>query len=249
MSLTGKNALVTGASRGIGRAVAVELARQGAKVFCLSTREGGCDETVAACADAGSESGGSAEALACNVADPEQVKASADHILANGGLYALVNNAGITRDGLLMRMPAEDFDAVIDVNLRGVFLLCKAFSRSLVKAKGARIVNVTSVVGLTGNAGQANYAASKAGVIGFTKSLAREFGGRGVTVNALAPGFIETDMTSELPENVKAEAMKAIPLGRFGASQDIANAVAFLCSDSAAYITGQVLVVDGGMTM
>jgi 3-oxoacyl-[acyl-carrier protein] reductase len=168
---------------------------------------------------------------------------------AAGTLDLLVNNAGITRDGLFLRMSPEDFDAVLGTNLRGAFLVCKAFARTLAKARGGRIVNIGSVVGITGNAGQANYAASKAGLVGLSKSLAQEFAGRSVTVNVIAPGFVETDMTAGLPEDVRTTMLGQIPLGRFGKSEDIAEAVAFLCSDAAAYITGQTLVVDGGMTM
>lgn len=245
MSLAGKYALVTGASRGIGKAVAVELCRAGARVACVSTREGGCDETVALCREAGGE----AEAFAADVSDEAEVKKVAERALAAGELQILVNNAGITRDGLFLRMSAEDFDRVLAVNLRGAFLLTKALARPLAKVRSARIVNVSSVVGLVGNAGQANYAASKAGLIGFTKALAKEFGGRGMTVNAVAPGFIETDMTRDLSEGVRGAALQTIPLARFGNPEDIAGAVRFLCSDAASYITGQVLVVDGGMTM
>ncbi|MBP8300743.1 MAG: 3-oxoacyl-[acyl-carrier-protein] reductase [Planctomycetes bacterium] len=249
MQFTGKTALVTGASRGIGRAIAVQLAKQGAEVFCTSTKEGGCADTLAAIAalPAGS---GKAHALVADVGDVTSAEALAKAVLdQNGRLDFLVNNAGITRDGLFLRMSADDFDAVVGTNLRGTFLVCKAFARSMAKARGGRIVNIGSVVGLTGNAGQANYAASKAGLIGLSKSLAQEFAGRGITVNVIAPGFIATDMTSVLTADVKDAMLQQIPLARFGEPDDIGNAVAFLCSDSAAYITGQTLVVDGGMTM
>ena len=246
MSLTGKTAVVTGASRGIGRAIAVELAKAGANVFCVATREGGCDETVAECREAGGEATG----LAANVGDEASVKALTESVQAQAKTVdILVNNAGITRDGLFVRMSTEDFDQVLAVNLRGAFLTCKAFARGMAKAKGGRIINVGSVSGLMGNAGQTNYAASKAAVVGFTKSLARELAPRNVTVNVVAPGFITTDMTSELPEDVREAATKNIPMARFGSPKDIAGAVGFLCSDAAAYITGQVLVVDGGMAM
>ena len=246
MSLTGKTAVVTGASRGIGRAIAVELAKAGAHVFCVATREGGCDETVAECREAGGEATG----LAANVGDEASVKALTESVQAQTKTVdILVNNAGITRDGLFVRMSTEDFDQVLAVNLRGAFLTCKAFARGMAKAKGGRIINVGSVSGLMGNAGQTNYAASKAAVVGFTKSLARELAPRNVTVNVVAPGFITTDMTSELPEDVREAATKNIPMARFGSPKDIAGAVGFLCSDAAAYITGQVLVVDGGMAM
>ncbi|MBM3973420.1 MAG: 3-oxoacyl-[acyl-carrier-protein] reductase [Planctomycetes bacterium] len=249
LPLSGKTALVTGASRGIGRAVAVALAAAGASVYCTSTKAGGCDETVAAIGalPAGS---GKGRALVVDVADAASVEAMAKHLLAEAGtLELLVNNAGITRDGLFLRMGADDFDAVIGTNLRGVFLVCKAFSRTLAKAKGARIVNIGSVVGITGNAGQVNYAASKAGLIGLTKSLAQEFAGRGLTANVVAPGFIATDMTAALPQEIRDGMLKNIPLSRFGAPDDIAKTVVFLCGDGASYITGQTLVVDGGMTM
>ena len=248
MELSGKVALVTGASRGIGRAIAVELARRGSEVFCTSTKVGGCDETLAAIAalPAGS---GTGKALVVDVADDTSVELMAKTVLDGAGkLDLLVNNAGITRDGLFLRMSAADFDAVLGANLRGTFLVCKAFARAMAKARGGRIVNIGSVVGLTGNAGQANYAASKAGLVALSKSLAQEFGGRGVTVNVIAPGFITTDMTAALPEDAKQAMLQQIPLGRFGQPEDVARAVSFLCSDAAAYITGQTLVVDGGMT-
>jgi 3-oxoacyl-[acyl-carrier protein] reductase len=245
MSLTDKKAVVTGASRGIGRAIAVELARAGAQVVCASTKEGGCEGTLTAIRDAGGE----AEAHVVDVADEDSVAAFAEKVLAGGSPHFLVNNSGITCDGSFLRMTAGDFDRVVAVNLRGTFLVCKAFARSMTKMKPARIVNVGSIVGLTGNAGQANYAASKAGVVGLTRSIAKEFGGRGLTANVIAPGFIETDMTADLSGAVKDEALKSVPLGRFGSPEDIAGVAAFLCSDAAAYITGQVLVVDGGMTL
>jgi 3-oxoacyl-[acyl-carrier protein] reductase len=248
MNLSSKVALVTGASRGIGRAVAVELARQGAEVFCTSTKAGGCDETLEAIAAL--ENDVNAHALVCNVSDADSVDALAKGVLdENGKLDFLINNAGITRDGLILRMSDEDFDDVINTNLRGAFLVCRAFARSMAKARSGRMINIGSVVGLTGNAGQANYAASKAGLLGLTKSLAQELAGRNVTANVIAPGFIETDMTASLPDDVKAEMLKLIPLSRFGQGKDVAQAVAFLCSDAAAYITGQTLAVDGGMTM
>lgn len=248
MNLTSKVALVTGASRGIGRAIAVELAKQGATVFCTSTKEGGCDATLAAIAALGNDV--AAHALVCDVSQSESVAALAKDVLASAGkLDFLVNNAGITRDGLFLRMSTDDFDDVINTNLRGAFLVCKAFSRAMAKARFGRIINIGSVVGLSGNAGQANYAASKAGLLGLTKSLAQELAGRSVTANVIAPGFIETDMTAGLSDDVKSEMLKMIPLSRFGQSSDIAQTVAFLCGDAASYITGQTLVVDGGMTM
>lgn len=239
---------MTGASRGIGRAIAVALAGAGYRVFCVSTSAGGCDDTVAQAQKAGA--GGSATALVCDVSDAEAVKALAKSIEAEGApIHAIVNNAGITRDGLFMRMSEEDFDSVIAVNLRGAFLVAKAFARAMTKARTGRIVNIGSIVGVVGNAGQANYSASKAGLIGFTKSLAKELGGRGVTVNLVAPGFISTDMTAGLSEEIQDSAKQNIPLGRFGTPEDIAATVEFLCSDAASYITGQVLMVDGGMAM
>ena len=248
MTLTDKVALITGASRGIGRAVAVELARQGAEVFCTSTREGGCDATLEEIAAL--EADGGAHALVCDVSDADSVDALGKCVLEEAGkLDILVNNAGITRDGVFMRMKDDDFDDVVGTNLRGAFLVCRAFARPMAKARGGRIINIGSVVGLTGNAGQVNYAASKAGVVGMTKSLAHVLAGRGVTANVIAPGFIETDMTAAIPDDHKAEMLKQIPLSRFGAPADIARAAAFLAGDAGAYITGQTLVVDGGMTM
>ena len=248
MNLSSKVALVTGASRGIGRAIAVELAKHGAEVFCTSTKAGGCDQTLEAIAAL--ENDASAHALVCNVSDADSVDALAKGVLEEKGkLDFLINNAGITRDGLFLRMSTDDFDDVIQTNLRGSFLVCKAFARAMAKARAGRIINIGSVVGLSGNAGQANYAASKAGLLGLTKSLAQELGGRGVTANLIAPGFIATEMTASLPDDVKSEMMKSIPLSRFGDASDIAQMAAFLCSDGASYITGQTLVVDGGMAM
>jgi len=244
--LKDKTALVTGASRGIGRAIAEHFAAAGARVICVSTSEGGCDDTVAACREHGVD----AQAYAVDVSDEDAVSSLADKVHGQvRQVDILVNNAGIVRDGLFMRMKTADFDDVVGVNLRGTFLLCRAFARAMAKARWGRIVNVGSVVGLSGNAGQANYAASKAGVVGLSKSLARELGPRGITVNVVAPGFIETDMTAGLPDEVRGAASKNIPLGRFGTSKDVAGAVGFLCTDAAAYVTGQVLVVDGGMAM
>jgi 3-oxoacyl-[acyl-carrier protein] reductase len=249
MQFRGKIALVTGASRGIGRAIAVQLASHGADVFCTSTKEGGCADTLATIA-ALPAGAGKATALVADVADAASAEQLAKTVLERAGkLDFLVNNAGITRDALFLRMSGDDFDAVLATNLRGTFLVCKAFARAMAKARGGRIVNIGSVVGLTGNAGQANYAASKAGLIGLSKSLAHEFAGRGITVNVIAPGFISTDMTAGLPADAKDAMLKQIPLARFGEPLDVARAVSFLCSEDAGYITGQTLVVDGGMTM
>lgn len=247
MDFGGKTAVVTGGSRGIGRAVCLELARGGANVvLCYAGNETAANETVSACEALGAK----ALAVKCDVADSAQVKALMDEaVKAFGRIDILVNNAGITRDGLLMMMKEDDFDAVISANLRGTFLCMKAVSRLMMKQRYGRIVNLSSVVGLRGNAGQVNYAASKAGVIGMTKSLAKELASRGVTVNAVAPGFINTDMTAAMTEAAKTATLAAIPMQRLGAPEDVARAVAFLASDSAAYITGQVLAVDGGMAM
>ena len=247
MDFGGKTAVVTGGSRGIGRAVCLELAKGGANVvLCYAGNETAANETVSACEALGAK----ALAVKCDVADSAQVKALMDEaVKAFGRIDILVNNAGITRDGLLMMMKEDDFDAVISANLRGTFLCMKAVSRLMMKQRYGRIVNLSSVVGLRGNAGQVNYAASKAGVIGMTKSLAKELASRGVTVNAVAPGFIDTDMTAAMTESAKTATLAAIPMQRLGAPEDVARAVAFLTSDSAAYITGQVLAVDGGMAM
>ena len=225
----------------------LELAKGGANVvLCYAGNEAAAAETVSACEALGAK----ALAVKCDVADGEQVKALMDEaVKAFGRIDILVNNAGITRDGLLMMMKEADFDAVISANLRGTFLCMKAVARTMMKQRYGRIVNLSSVVGLRGNAGQVNYAASKAGVIGMTKSLAKELASRGVTVNAVAPGFIDTDMTAAMPEAAKTATLASIPMQRLGAPEDIAKAVAFLASDGAAYITGQVIAVDGGMAM
>ena len=247
MNFTGKTAVVTGGSRGLGRAVCLELAAGGANVvLCYAGNEAAANETVAACEALGAR----AVAVRCDVADSAQVKTLMDTALQTfGRIDILVNNAGITRDGLLMMMKEDDFDAVIDTNLKGAFLCMKAVARQMMKQRYGRIVNLSSVVGLRGNAGQVNYAASKAGIIGMTKSLAKELASRGVTVNAVAPGFMETDMTAAMPEAAKTATLTAIPMGRMGAAEDVAKAVAFLVSEEAGYITGQVLAVDGGMAM
>lgn len=245
--LTNHVAVVTGGGRGIGQEVARELASLGARVAVVSRNNASCG----AAADAiNADYPGKATAYAVDVADHEAVQAAAKQIIEElGGVNILVNNAGITRDGLLMRMKEADWDAVLDTNLKGAFNTVKAFMRPMMKAENARIINIASVIGLIGNAGQANYSASKAGLIGFTKAVARELAGRAVTCNAVAPGFITTDMTDELPESVRETVIGKIPLASFGEPRDIAAAVAFLASPAARYITGQVLAVDGGMTM
>ena len=245
--LTDKVAVVTGAGRGIGQAVAVLLAKAGAKVAVVSRTEANSAAT-AAIINAGHPD--TARPYAVDVADGAAVAALGKQIVADfGKVEILVNNAGVTRDGLLLRMSDDDWDTVINTNLKGAFNTVKAFQRSLLRQKHARIINVASVIGLIGNAGQANYAASKAGLIGFTKSLAREFAGREVTVNAVAPGFISTDMTAALTDEQRAAIQGKIPLGSLGTVDDIAAAVLFLASEQARYITGQTLVVDGGMVM
>ena len=244
--LAGKVVLVTGASRGIGRAIAVRLARDGARVACIATKAENAEETARLCADASADL---SRAHGVDVADGTAVTALVGEVQKEyGGLDVLVNNAGITRDGLLLRMSDEDFERVVDVNLKGAFLFTRAAARPLMKSAG-RIVNITSVVGLTGNAGQANYAASKAGLVGLTRSVAKELAGRGVCVNAVAPGLIETDMTTALGDQARGELLERVPLGRIGAPEEIAETVAFLVGPAGAYITGQTLVVDGGLSL
>jgi 3-oxoacyl-[acyl-carrier protein] reductase len=243
MSLDGKIALVTGASRGIGREIASGLAGAGALVV-LAAR------TEEAARKAAESIDGRTEAVAVDVADAASVEAAVGSVVArHGGVDILVNNAGITRDGLILRMKPADWDAVLATNLRGAFLMSRYAAPSMIKKRWGRIVSIGSVVGLMGNAGQVNYAASKAGLIGFTKALARELAPRNVTVNAIAPGYIETDMTAALPEEAKARLFEMIPLGRFGKPADIAAATLFLASEAGAYVTGQVLNVNGGMYM
>ncbi len=247
ISLKDKVALVTGGSRGIGRAIAISLAGAGATVVInYKSNQAAADEVVAAITAAD----GQALAVQADVSSQEEVerlfKTVADRY---GRLDILVNNAGITRDTLLLRMKEDDFDAVLDTNLRGVYLCTRAALRPMTRARGGRIINITSVVGLMGNAGQSNYAAAKAGIIGFTKSVAREMASRNITVNAVAPGYIDTELTSVLGEQVRAAILEAIPLGRLGTPEDVAGLVCFLASDVAAYMTGQTLTVDGGMVM
>lgn len=239
-------AVVTGAGRGIGRAIALKFAAAGADVACVSRTAENSEKVAQEIRNLGRK----AWAHAVDVADPGAVAAAAEKILAEAGrVDILVNNAGITRDGLLMRMSEADWDAVLDTNLKGAFSFTKAFCRALVKQRSGRILNIASVSGLIGIAGQSNYSASKAGLIGFTHAVARELASRGVTVNALAPGFIETDMTGVLSAEMKEEILKRIPLNQFGQPDDIAEAALFLAGPGARYITGQVLTVDGGMVM
>ena len=242
-ALEGEVALVTGASRGIGASIAAALASAGATVIGTATSEGG----AAGISDA---LGGNNRGIVLNISDDESVAAAFKNIQSNEGSPTIVvNNAGITRDNLLMRMKAEEWEDVLSTNLSGVYRVSKACLRGMMKAKKGRIINIGSVIGVMGNAGQSNYAAAKAGIIGFSKSLAREIGSRNITVNVVAPGFIDTDMTRVLPEEQKNAMLNQVPLGRLGDGQDIANAVVFLASDSAGYITGETLHVNGGMLM
>ncbi len=245
--LSGKTALVTGASRGIGREIAITLARYGATVIVNYNGSKDRAEEVVKTIEA---AGGKAEAVQCSVANTEAVDAMVKGLIEKyGHIDILVNNAGITKDNLMIKMSESDFDSVIDTNLKGCFNTIKALYRQLLKQKSGRIVNLSSVSGIMGNAGQTNYAASKAGVIGLTKSVAKELAPRGITVNAVAPGFVDTEMTAAMTEQAKEAVLSAIPLKREGKPEDIAETVAFLVSDKASYITGQVITVDGGMTM
>ncbi len=247
MHLDGQVAIVTGASRGIGRAVAIALAKVGAKVVINYAGNAEAAEEVRTFI---ADNGGQAITVKADVADADAVDSLVKQAIDTyGKIDILVNNAGITRDSLLMRMKDEDWDAVMNTNLKGIFYCTKAVTKSMMKQRSGKIINMTSVVGLMGNAGQANYAAAKAGVIGFTKSMAKELASRGITVNAIAPGFIATDMTHGLSEQVKADLEAKIPLSRLGEAEDVAAAVVFLASQSANYITGQTLNVDGGMVM
>ena len=241
IDLTGRTAFVTGSTRGIGRAIAETLHRAGAKVAVVGrTRE--VAEKVAA------ELGAGTRGFGCDVTDPAAVRtAISEAETALGPIDILVNNAGLTRDNLLIRMTEADWDAVLGANLKGAFVATQAVIKGMMKRRQGRIINITSIIGITGNPGQANYAASKAGLIGFTKSVAKEYAGRGILANCIAPGFIETDMTGGLPEETRAALLESIPLKRLGVPGDIAGAVLFLASDLGAYVTGQVLVVDGGM--
>ena len=244
--LADKVAVVTGAGRGIGRAIALAYARMGADVACVSRTE----ENSAKVAAEVEALGRRAWPLAVDVSDTAAVDAAAKGILELAGrVDILVNNAGVTRDNLLMRMSEEEWDTVLNTNLKGAFNFTRAFSRPFIRQRSGRIINIASVIGLIGNAGQSNYAASKAALIGFTKSVARELAPRGITVNAIAPGFIETDMTAVLDDKVREEVIGRVPLGRFGSSDDIAHAAVFLAMEPTGYVTGQVLTVDGGMVM
>jgi len=242
-----KNAIVTGSARGIGKAIATRLAKDGYNIVIVDA----CPiENSQETADEIAKIGVTTKAVRCDVTDSAQVLELVEEVKSEmGSVDVLVNNAGITRDGLLVRMKEEDFDAVIAVNLKGTYNFTRAVAPIMMKQRSGRIVSISSIVGLQGNAGQVNYSASKAGVIGITKSVARELAPRGVTVNAIAPGYVETPMTAVLPDKVKEAMLGAIPAGRYGQPEDIANAVSFLCSEDSAYITGQVLSVDGGMHM
>ena len=247
LMLEGKVAVVTGASGGIGRAIAVAFGKAGASV---AVHYNGNEAKAAAVKAEIEEAGGKAEIFRCNVADFDACSEFIKNVVKTfGKIDILVNNAGITRDGLIMRMSEDDFDAVLDTNLKGSFNCIRFASRQMMRKKYGRIINITSVSGVAGNAGQANYSASKAGLIGLTKSVAKELASRNITANAIAPGFVKTEMTDVLPDDVKETAMKQIPLARFAEPEDIANAAVFLASDMASYVTGQVLLVDGGMVM
>lgn len=245
MRLSGKNALVTGAAKGIGKAIALKLADEGANVIINYASSDQAAQELVAIIEA---KGVKAVAIKGDVSNAEQAEALVDQaILQFGSVDILINNAGITKDNLLLRMKEEDWDRVMEVNLKGTFLMTKLVGKTMLKKRFGKIVNITSIVGLMGNAGQANYAASKAGVIGFTKSVAKEFASRGINVNAVAPGFIKSDMTDSLNEEVVKNYLQNIPLGSLGEPEDVANAVVFLCSEESRYMTGQILSVDGGL--
>lgn len=244
--LTGRTAIVTGAARGLGRCIAQTLAAAGAQVACVDINAESLSDTVAAIRGAG----GTAEPLACDVTDSGGVGEVVDDVIKRWGkLDILVNNAGITRDNVIVRMKDDQWDSVININLKGTFLFTRAAARPMMKSRSGRIINIASVSGLMGNPGQVNYSASKAGVIGLTRTVSRELAGRNVTVNAVAPGFIATDMTSALGEDILTQVRKEIPLGRLGEPQDVADAVLYLASDAASFITGHILTIDGGLTV
>lgn len=246
MNLNGKVALVTGAGQGIGKVIAIKLAKSGASVVLNDLNR----ESLTAVANEIESSGGKALPMEANVVNMEDVQDMVDKIVQElNGIHILVNNAGITRDALLLRMSVDDWDSVLDVNLKGVFNCTKSVLKYMSKQKEGNIINIASIVGVMGNAGQANYAASKAGVIGFTKTVAKEYAKRGIKANAIAPGFIATAMTNELSDKVKEEMMKQIPMGKLGTPEDVADAVLFLASDASSYITGQVININGGMYM
>ena len=247
LTLKDKVALVTGSARGIGRAIAETLAQRGADIIIADLR---AELAAATAQEIAAATGRRTSSVSVDVSNSASVKAMMDQVLADfGRIDILVNNAGLTRDNLIMRMEEADWDLVLNINLKGVFNCSKAVVRTMMKQHYGRIVNISSVSGLAGQAGQANYSASKAGIVGLTKALARELGSRSITVNAVAPGFILTDLTKDLPEELKESTLKSVPLGRWGTTQEIAYAVAFLASDEASYITGHVLSVDGGMVM
>ena len=247
MQLKGKTAVVTGASRGIGRAIALALAKAGANIAVNYTSNSAAAENVVKEIE---DLGVSAIAIKADVSKADEVENLVNIVLNKyNSIDILINNAGITRDNLIIRMSEEEFDEVINTNLKGAFVCTKAISKVMIKQRSGKIINVSSVVGIIGNAGQSNYSAAKAGLIGFSKSMARELSKRGITVNAVAPGYIETDMTAAIPEKAKEEFMKNIPLGRAGRPEDIANAILFLSSEYSDYITGQVINIDGGMVM
>ena len=247
MTLSKKNALITGGSRGIGRAIAIELSRQGINIIITYNSS---EEKALEVIKEVENNGVKGLAVKVDVSSEEDVKNMMKTIKNQfDSVDILVNNAGVTKDNLLLRMKTEEWDKVMDTNLKGVYLCTKAVARGMMKKRYGKIINIASVVGISGNAGQGNYSASKAGVIGFTKSIAKELGSRGITVNGVAPGFVETDMTEVLSENIKKHSLNMIPLKRFGKPEDIANVVGFLCSEKADYITGQIINVDGGMLM